>query len=69
METKCPDCKGKFSLDELDYDHGDLLNCPECNLELVVEKGKKKLIIKSYKEHYLENFDEEDYTGEETELL
>ncbi len=45
MKIRCPDCKEKFQIDTNEYDDGDYLNCPECNLEMTVilEKGKIKL--------------------------
>ena len=59
MKKKCPDCKETFEIDLDDYDEGDYVNCPECNLELVVivENGKLRLKIAKEKE-----FEEEDYT-------
>ncbi|MCX6799037.1 MAG: hypothetical protein NTW59_03015 [Candidatus Diapherotrites archaeon] len=49
---RCPDCKNRFDLDIGEFDEGDFVNCPECNLELVVEvkEGKQKLRIAKEKE-------------------
>ncbi|MBN2067822.1 MAG: hypothetical protein JW744_05120 [Candidatus Diapherotrites archaeon] len=57
---RCPDCKEKFELNIEEYDEGDYVNCPECNLELVVEmfEGKAKLKIAKDKD-----IDEEDEAG------
>ncbi len=57
---RCPDCKQSFDLEIEEYDEGDFLNCPECNLELVVEikAGKPKLKIAKEKD-----IDEEDEAG------
>jgi len=53
VKYRCPDCKVRFDLDTDEYEEGDLLNCPDCNLELVVEVvkgGKFKLRIAKDKE-------------------
>jgi len=57
-KVRCPDCKERFEIELQDYDEGDLLNCPECNLELVVEvkEGKPKLRVS--KEKALDEIDE-----------
>lgn len=67
MDVRCPDCKIKFSLAE-ELDDGDILNCPECNLELVAVKIKKKIKVKSSKEYFLDEADEFDDAFEEDEL-
>jgi len=57
---RCPDCKEWFDLEIDEYDEGDYVNCPECNLELVVElkSGKPRLKIAREKD-----IDEEDEVG------
>jgi len=63
-KVRCPDCKEKFEIDLLDFDEGDLVNCPECNLELVVEviEGRPKLRVakeKALEESDFDSFYEE----------
>ena len=55
---KCPDCKEKFDLDTDDYEHGDYLSCPECNLELIVELQGERFKLKTAKEHDIDAEDE-----------
>ncbi len=57
---RCPDCKQRFDLEIEEYDEGDFLNCPECNLELVIELRKGKPTLKIAKE---KDIDEEDETS------
>ena len=68
MEVKCPDCRGKFGVESTEYDHGDLINCPECNLELeVVVKKDSKYSVKKAKDKYLDDHDFVDFYDEENE--
>lgn len=66
MKVKCPDCKQKFEIDENEYDEGDFLNCPECNLEMtvVLDKGGK-IKVKTAKEKDLDS----EETGEFGEVF
>ena len=59
-KVRCPDCKESFEIGLEEFDEGDLLNCPECNLELVIEvkEGKQKLRIAKEKELEETDFDE-----------
>ena len=57
---RCPDCRSRFELEINDYDEGDYINCPECNLELVVELSSGKAALKTAKE---KDIDEEDEAG------
>lgn len=64
LKVKCPDCKHKFEIDENDFDEGDYLNCPECNLELTVQLNvDNRIKIKIARDKELdedeENFDED----------
>ena len=60
MQTKkvmCPDCGERFEIELHEYDEGDLLNCPECNLELVVEVINGRPGLRSAKEKALDETD------------
>lgn len=59
-KIRCPDCGEKFEITLSDYDEGDFLNCPECNLELVVEvsEGRSKLRVAKEKAIDEADFDE-----------
>ncbi len=60
MKVKCPDCKQRFNVDMGEFDDGDLLNCPECNLEMTVILDSGRLNVLATKEKELED-DEFDY--------
>ncbi len=65
LKVRCPDCKYRFEIDENEYDEGDYLNCPDCNLELTVEVDiAGKLKIKTVKEKELDDSEFEDYFEE-----
>tara|TARA_Y100000310_G_scaffold345478_1_gene465456 strand:+ start:9385 stop:9582 length:198 start_codon:yes stop_codon:yes gene_type:complete len=65
LKARCPDCKYRFDLDEGEYDDGDYLNCPDCNLELAVELDLAgKIKIKASKEKEFEENDFEEYFEE-----
>jgi alpha-aminoadipate/glutamate carrier protein LysW len=34
--TKCPECESDLDLDGYDLDVGEMINCPECSVELKV---------------------------------
>jgi alpha-aminoadipate/glutamate carrier protein LysW len=34
--TKCPECESDLELDGYDLDVGEMINCPECSVELKV---------------------------------
>lgn len=62
LKIKCPDCKHRFDIERNEYDAGDFLSCPECNLELTIELNDTgKMRVKTAKEKELEDeeaFDE-----------
>ncbi len=60
VKFRCPDCKSRFELTIEDYDQGEYVNCPECNLELVVELRGGKPTLKVAKE---KDIDEADAAG------
>jgi len=64
MDVRCPDCKSKISID--DIDEGDIINCPACNLELIAVVKKKKIKLESAKDHYLDEEDDFDAAFDET---
>lgn len=55
---RCPDCKSSFELKIEDYDEGDYVTCPECNLELVVEIAGGEPALKPAKEKDIDEADE-----------
>ncbi len=59
-KVRCPECGGTFEIELEDFDEGDLLNCSECNLELVIEvnEGKPKLRVSKEKAMEETDFDE-----------
>ena len=59
-KLRCPDCRERFEIEFQDYDEGDLVNCPECNLELIVEvnEGMPKLRIAKEKALDESDFDQ-----------
>ncbi len=63
-KVRCPDCGEKFEIDLEDYDAGDLLNCPECNLELVVEVKEGRTALRISKEKALEETDFDEFYQE-----
>ena len=60
LKVKCPDCKQRFDFDAGEFDEGDLLNCPECNLEITVILNNGKLNVQASKEKELEEESEFD---------
>jgi alpha-aminoadipate/glutamate carrier protein LysW len=34
--TKCPECESDLELDGYDLDVGEMINCPECSVELKI---------------------------------
>jgi len=57
-KVRCPDCGEKFEIELMEFDEGDLVNCPECNLELIVEVNEGKAKLRTAREKAL---DETDY--------
>ena len=56
-KVRCPDCKERFEIELEEFDEGDLLNCPECNLELIVEVNEGVSKIRISKEKAIEETD------------
>ena len=66
MKVKCPDCKYRFDIEENEYDEGDYLSCPDCNLELAVELGiGGKIKIKTAREKELDEEEFEEFFEDE----
>ena len=67
-KIKCSECKARFEVDLKEYDDGDILDCPECGAELIVEYdtiGKAR--VRTPKEKFLEEdeeFEEADDSAE-----
>jgi alpha-aminoadipate carrier protein LysW len=34
--TKCPECESDLELDNYELDTGEMINCPECSVELKI---------------------------------
>ncbi len=63
-KVRCPDCREKFEIELHEYDEGDLFNCPECNLELVVEVNEGRSKLRIAKEKALDETDFGDFYDE-----
>ncbi len=63
-KVRCPDCKEKFEIELEEFDEGDLLNCPECNLELIVEVNEGQSKIRVSKEKAIEETDFDEFYEE-----
>lgn len=59
MKVKCPGCKEGFEVSINEYDEGDLLECPECTIELsVVVKDGRLGVISEKEKYFAEELDE-----------
>ena len=56
-KVRCPDCKERFEIELHEFDEGDLVNCPECNLELIVEVNEGKAKLRTAREKALDETD------------
>ena len=63
-KVRCPDCKGRFEIDLEEFDEGDLLNCPECNLELIIEVNEGQSKIRVSKEKVMDETDFDEFYEE-----
>lgn len=36
-DTSCPECESDIDLDGYDLDQGEIINCPECGVPLIVK--------------------------------
>jgi len=63
-KVRCPDCKESFEIDLHEYDEGDLVNCPECNLELVVEVSEGRQNLRIAKEKAIDETDFDEFYEE-----
>jgi len=62
--VKCPECAAVIDVDEDEVEEGEILNCPECEVELeVVQKQPVQLNVLS-DEYEAEEEDEEEEAGE-----
>lgn len=70
MKKLCPDCATRFEVNLAEYDEGDAITCPDCNLEftLITDKaGKFKLVesktleMEELDETEIEESDDYDY--------
>jgi len=59
MKKLCPDCSTRFDVNLDEYDEGDAVTCPECNLEFTVTSNSAgKLNLIESKELEMEGLDE-----------
>jgi len=63
-KVRCPDCKERFEIDLEEFDEGDLLNCPECNLELIIEVNEGQSKIRVSKEKVMDETDFDEFYEE-----
>ena len=70
MKKLCPDCETHFDVNMDEYDEGDAITCPDCNLEFTITSnsaGKIKLVksktleMESLDEAELDNGEDYDY--------
>lgn len=67
--VRCPDCSASIDLDEDEVEEGEILSCPECEVELeVVSKSPVQLnsLAEDDEEEESDEEEEEDY-GEDDE--
>ncbi len=67
----CPDCSQKISLDSDAVDNNDEMNCPKCDSLIIILKKGKKIKLKSAKQSFgFEDEEEEKYEEfEDTEVM
>ncbi len=65
MKVKCPECKEGFDLSVNDYEEDDLLQCPECTVDLVVKVNEGKFKLVTEKEKYFNEELDEEFAAEE----
>jgi len=63
-KVRCPDCKERFEIELEEFDEGDLLNCPACNLELIVEVNEGQPKIRVSKEKVIDETDFDEFYEE-----
>ena len=68
-KVRCPDCKEKFEIDFHEYDLGDSLPCPECNIDLTVIYVNDKPKLKLVKELFLDDDSSDAFYAEEYEQV
>jgi alpha-aminoadipate/glutamate carrier protein LysW len=66
--THCPDCEAEIDLDEDEVEEGEILTCPECDVELeVVQTHPVQLNVISDEDEETEETDEESALAEDEE--
>ena len=64
-KVRCPDCKDRFELDFHEYDDGDSLACPACNMDLTVVYVKDRLKLKTSKELFYDTDESDEFFDNE----
>ena len=66
--VRCPECGGVLDLEEDEVEEGEILSCPECEVELeVVAVSPVQVNVLSDEEEESSNGDAEDFEDEEGE--
>ena len=72
MKKTCPECRERFDINLNELEEGDLINCPECNLEFTVvvdSAGNAKLRLSKEVGIDEESEEMDSYFGDETEEI
>ena len=67
MKVKCPECKEGFDLSVNDHEEDDLLQCPECTVDLVVKVKDGKFRLVTEREKYCDEDLVEEFADSEEE--
>ena len=66
MKKLCPDCEVRFDVNLSEFDEGDAVTCPDCNLEFtVVSDSAGKMKLRKSKELEMEDLDEAELDEDE----
>jgi DNA-directed RNA polymerase subunit M/transcription elongation factor TFIIS len=67
--VKCPECAAVIDVDEDEVEEGEILNCPECEVELeIVQTHPVQLNVLSDEYEAEEEEEEDDEEADEEEL-
>ena len=58
--TSCPDCKAQLHVEEDEVEEGEVINCPECGVELEVVNTSPIEVERIEEEEEKEEEEEED---------
>lgn len=54
MKVKCPECKDALELSHNEHEEGDIIQCPECSVDLIVQVKGGKFRVVTEKERFFE---------------